>query len=313
VLLYWGTTQEALLVVNLPARSLPPVVVHLETPSAARLCDYYLGGTTNWVVDREFGDLVLERFPLVRRLALVNRLFLRRVVRYLRGMGVRQFLDVGAGVPAVGATHEIADELDIRRRCEPSAHVVYVDNDPLAVAHADVLLDSDGDPTRQTVIEADLRAPVDLWRRALDTELLDPDVPVGLLLVGVLHLRQVDASGNEIGPESVTLLHDQLPAGSYVAIADITFDGIPDHIAEMLVGIKRMYEDSGSCDLIWRSRADVAAMLGTLHMVKPGWTWATDWHKSGSDPEVTAAAIPSWRRVPVWSGVAEKRDGVDHI
>lgn len=108
------------------ADPVPPPGVDLERPSVARVYDYYLGGTANWAVDREFGDRVLARFPLLRDIAVANRLFLNRVVRYLAKRGVRQFLDVGAGVPTVGNTHQVADEARQETGGVPDVRVVYV-------------------------------------------------------------------------------------------------------------------------------------------------------------------------------------------
>jgi hypothetical protein len=284
---------------------LPPVAVHLDTPSVARVHDYYLGGTTNWAVDRDFGDQVLDRFPLMRRIAIVNRLFLNRVVRHLMGRGVRQFLDVGSGVLTAGATHHVADELALQQGRRPDARVVYVDNDPVAVAHAELALDSEGDPRRQTVVEADLRDPYDLWQRALDTEVLDPDQPVALLLVAVLHLQQLDFHGAEIGTESVERLRDLLPAGSYVAVSHTTDDGVSAEVATTLAGLKRLYDTSGAAAVRWRSRAEIAALVGDFRMLDPGWAWGAAWHPEDTGPTAPSSAFLPGEPV-VWSGVAEK-------
>jgi len=286
--------------------SLPPVTVHLDTPSVARVYDYYLGGTTNWAVDRDFADQVLDRFPLVRRIALVNRLFLSRVVRHLMGRGVRQFLDVGSGVLTPGATHQAADELSVQHGRRPDAHVVYVDNDPVAVAHAELLLDSEGDPRRHAVVEADLRDPHDLWRRAVDTEVLDPDRPVALLLIAVLHLHQPDADGNEIGPESVARLRALLPDQSYLVVAHTTDDGVSSEAAATLAGLKRFYDTAGSCDVRWRSRAEIRALAGDFRVLEPGWTSAAAWHPESTGPTAPRASFAPSQPV-VWSGVAQKR------
>jgi len=288
------------------AVSLPPVAVHLDTPSVARVYDYYLGGTTNWAVDRDFGDQVLDRFPLMRRIALVNRLFLSRAVRHLMGRGVRQFLDVGSGVLTRGATHHVADELSVQYGRRLDARVVYVDNDPVAVAHAELLLDTEGDPRRQAVVEADLRDPHDLWRRAVDTEVLDPDRPVALLLVGFLHLHQPDAYGNEIGHESVERLRALLPDQSYLAVAHTTDDGVSSEAAATLQGLKRFYDATGSCAVRWRSRAEIRALAGDFRVLEPGWTSAAAWHPENTGPTAPHALfVPS--QPVVWSGVAQKR------
>jgi hypothetical protein len=285
------------------ARTLPPVAVHLDTPSVARVYDYYLGGTTNWVVDREFGQQVLEKFPLTRNIAYVHRLFLNRVVRYLVGQGVRQFLDVGSGVLTAGATHEIADELAAGAGRAPDARVIYADNDPVAVAHAELVLDEHGDPRRHVVIEADLRTPRDLWDLAMDTELFDRDEPVAVLLVAVMHLRQQDAWGREVGPESVARLRSLLPAGSYLALSHTTDDGVGKDTEEALAGLKNLYDRCGSCPVTWRSRTDIEAMLGDFRMVAPGWTSATAWHPEQTGPSATAVELSPSSRPVVWAGL----------
>jgi S-adenosyl methyltransferase len=293
-------------VLNLQARALPPVTVHIDTPSHARVYDYFLGGTTNWVVDREFGANVLDQYPLMRRLVLAHRLFLNRVVRHLMRRGIRQFLDVGSGVPAIGATHQVADEYSAVAGRPPRARVVYADNDPVAVAHGELLLDNYGDPSRQVMIEADIRDPVDLWQQAVDTELLDPTQPVGLLLVAILHLKQLDTAGHEMVPDAVTRLRGLLPTGSHVAISHVTDEDIPDEIRVSLDGLKRIYDASGSGDVRWRCRADIEALLGDLRPVDPGWISAIDWRPEATGPSAPAISFPPSSGAVIWAGVGEK-------
>lgn len=283
-----------------------PLGVDLDRPSVARVYDYYLGGTTNWAIDRKFGDQILSQVPLVKDIALANRLFLNRVVRYLSRRGIRQFLDVGAGVPTAGNTHQVADELALEEGRTPDARVVYVDNEPVAVAHAEVLLDQEGDDRRHAVIEADLRRPADLWHRVLETELLDPEQPIALLLIAVMHVQQPDRRGREVGPDSVARLRELLPAGSYLALSHGTDDGVPPDLAKGMADIKALYDASSSSNVVWRPRADVEALLGDFEMVEPGWSWTGEWHpeESGaSAPQITFDA-PSCAFI--WAGVGKK-------
>ena len=128
--------------------------VDVKRPSAARAYDYYLGGSSNFGVDREFGARVLEQVPFVRTFAVTNRSFLRRAVRWLCAQGVDQFLDIGSGIPTVGNVHEVAQQVN------PLARTVYVDHEPVAVRHAAAILDAtDPDRTRTDVLQADLRDP----------------------------------------------------------------------------------------------------------------------------------------------------------
>jgi hypothetical protein len=280
--------------------------IDLERPSVARVYDYYLGGTANWAVDREFGDRVLAKFPLVKNMALANRMFLNRAVRHLVRRGVRQFLDIGAGVPTAGNTHQVADEVMAEMNLEPTARVVYVDNEPVAVAHAELLLDRAGDARRHAVIEADLRDPDELWQRAVETEMLDPAEPIGLLLIAVLHIHQAGPDGADVGPEVVARLRELLPVGSYLAISHATDDGVPPDLGEMLGDLKRMYDTSSSSDVVWRSHADVATLVGDFRPVEPGWTWTSEWHPEETGPGVHSVELPTPAHAIVWCGVAEK-------
>jgi S-adenosyl methyltransferase len=283
-----------------------PIGVDLERPSVARVYDYYLGGTTNWAIDRAFGDRVLSKFPMLRDIAVANRLFLNRVVRYLVKQGVRQFLDIGAGVPTAGNTHQIADELAVATGRAPDTRVVYADNEPVAVAHGQLLLENEGDLTRHAVIEADLRNPDDVWQQALDTELLDPTQPIALLLIAVLHVHQPGPDGEDIGALSVARFRELLPVGSYLAVSHITDEGVPAEMGERLVELKQMYDSSSSSDVIWRSRADIEALAGDFAAVEPGWTWTTEWHPEETGPNAKPIHLPTPAHAVIWSGVTRK-------
>lgn len=284
--------------------SLPQVGIYVDVPSVARVYDYYLGGTTNWEIDRSFGDQVLDKFPLMRRIAFAHRLFLNRVVRHLMRRGIRQFLDVGSGVPSAGATHEVADEWTLLDGGGlPDATVVYVDNDPIAVAHSELFLDNYGDRRRHAVIEADLRDPKDLWQRACATELLDPGKPVGLLLIALLHLQQLDAAGRETGPDSAIELRERLPPGSCVAISHVTDEGVPTEVGRALAGLKRIYDAQGNGSVTWRSRRDIERIMGDLSMIEPGWKPAVEWHPEDTGPNAPAIALPPAGNAVIWAGV----------
>jgi len=184
--------------------------------------------------------------------------------------------------------------------------VVYVDNDPIAVAQTELLLDRFGDPRRQIAVEADLRDPADLWQRAINTEVIDPGQPVALLLIAVLHLQQLDADGNEISVESVLKLSELLPTGSYAAISHITDDGVPVQVKATLAGLQRLYGRAGASNVVWRSRDRIASMLENLRIVEPGWTSATDWRPDQCGDREPAAAFPSGSDTVVWVGVGKK-------
>lgn len=264
-----------------------PMGVDLNRPSAARLYDYYLGGTANWAIDRQLGDQVHAKVPMVKGFALANRQFLNRAVRYLVRQGVRQFLDIGAGVPTAGNTHEVADELATDEGRTPNTRVVYVDNEPVAVAHAEALLDQEGDDRRHAVIEADLRDPDDVWLKAMETELLDTSEPIALLLVAVLHFQQPDTTGRDVGPDAVAHLRELLPTGSYLVISHLTDDGVPSDIAQQVADLKALYDTSSSSNIVLRRQEDIEALLGDFDVVEPGWSWTGEWH-----PEQGSATAP---------------------
>ena len=278
---------------------IPPLGVDLDHPSVARVYDWYLGGDANWAVDREFGKKVLEQFPLLRPIAIANRQFLNRVVRHLARQGIRQFLDIGAGVPTAGNTHQIANEI------APDSRVVYVDNEPVAVAHAEALLDKEGDPERHVVINADLRNPDELWAEAIATGVLDPNEPTALLIIAVLHVAQPGHDGVDLGPRAVARYRELLPEGSYLAISHITSDGVPAEVAPKLDQLKKMYDKSSS-PVIWRDRADIAEFFGDFELVEPGMSWTPLWHPEDASPGVEAIEFAHPSEAVIWAGVGKK-------
>lgn len=262
----------------------PPRGVDLDRPSVARVYDYYLGGHTNWAIDREFGDQILASFPLLPSIAKANRQFLFRAVRHLMRRGVRQFIDLGAGVPTMDHTHSVADKFDAG-----SAKVVYVDNEPVAVAHSQVLLEEQGDPRRHVAINADIRAPQRLWQQVIGTGVIDFSQPVALLMIAVLHVQQQDEQGNDIGDQIVAQYRALLPHGSYLTISHATIDGVPPDVADQLARLKSMY-DSASSPVIWRTHQQIADLFGDFDLIEPGLTWTPSWHpdETGSDlPQIS--------------------------
>lgn len=248
----------------------PQPEVDLDRPNIARVYDYWLGGRVNWAVDRAFGDRVAEQLPLVRQMALANRQFLNRAVAYLCRSGVRQFLDIGSGIPSAGNTHEVADEINQDTR------VVYVDNEAIAVAHGEELLDEVGDPSRHAVVDADLRNPDDLWDKAMATGVLDPGQPIAVLMLAVLHAAQPGLDDQDLSHRSVARYRELLPRGSYLAISHITIDGVPARIAQEAQQAIAMFERSSS-RLVLRSQADIARFMGDFVLVPPGMVWTPQW------------------------------------
>ena len=282
-----------------PGKSNLPGDIDLHTPSIARVYDYFLGGTENWAVDREFGNALLEKFPLLGSVAQANRQFLNRVVQHLAHLGVRQFVDIGAGVPTMGSTHQAADSVD------PVCHVVYIDNDPVAVGHSQALLHDNGDPTRHTALPGDLRDPDQLWQDVLDTGLIDLGRPVALLIIAVLHVQQTDETGRDVATEVLARYRDLLPSGSYLAISQVTTDGVPEGFASTLADIKAMY-DQRSSPVVWRGQAEIAAFLGDFEPIEPGMTWTPSWHPEYPTPGAAMVTFDHPNESVIWAGVGRK-------
>ncbi|WP_018685555.1 SAM-dependent methyltransferase [Actinokineospora enzanensis] len=275
--------------------------VDLERPSVARVYDYLLGGDANWAVDREFADRVLVRIPLLRSIARANRQFLRRAVRHLVGLGVRQFVDIGSGVPTMGNTHQIAESA-----APVGTRVVYVDNDPVAVAQSRVLLENSGDPTRHTVVTADLRDPDKLWAEIADTGVIDLDKPIALLIIAVLHVHQPDPrTGEDIGPISVARYRDLLPGGSYLALSHLTDQGVPEELGDKLGTLKDFYDQSGN-NVIWRNHADITALFGDFALVEPGLTWTPSWHPEHVLPDEKDDEFDTPAHSTILAGIGHK-------
>lgn len=238
-----------------------PEDVNMQVPSPARMYDALLGGSHNFAIDRAAAGQAVAMVPDLPRVAVANRAFLRRAVRYLVAAGVRQFLDVGAGIPTVGNTHEVA------RAADPACRVVYVDIDPVAVAHADAILQ---DNPGVIAVQGDLRAPDRLLADPRISGFLDLDAPVGVLLVAVLHLlTDADRPG-----EVVATLRQAIPPGSHVVISHLTSAHRPDAAAQL--GAHAAHRTG--VPIIFRSRAEITAFFDGLTVVEPG-----------------VVALPAWR------------------
>jgi len=238
----------------------------LDRPSVARMYDYYLGGHHNFASDRaaaEAGIAIFPGFPLVMQ---ANRAFLRRAVQFLVGQGIDQFLDIGSGIPTVGNVHQVA------QLANPQTRVVYVDVDPIAVAHSTAMLQ---DNPRATIIEADARHPELILANPAVRSLLDSGKPVALILASVLHFVVDDDEAHRV----VRVLRDALPPGSYVVISHGTVERIPANIIDQLI---RLYTGT-SHPVRVRSKAQIAAYFTGLDMVEPGLVYVPTWRPEESD------------------------------
>jgi hypothetical protein len=246
-----------------------PVGVDTTRASIARVYDATLGGKDNYPVDRAVRDRVAEVAPGQSDVARMNRRWLHRVVRYLSGtVGIGQFLDVGAGLPTVGNTHEIAQQEN------PQARVVYVDNDPVCNVHGRVLLECN---KYTHFVPADLTEPNTLLTDSEVTEHLDLTRPLALILCGILH--HVD---DALDPAGIMRQYiDALPSGSYVAITHFfdPADGSEAH--DMAIELQHRFTQMGLGSGWYRTREEIASYFGDLEMIEPGLVELNDWWPMG--------------------------------
>ncbi|WP_228001007.1 SAM-dependent methyltransferase [Nocardia australiensis] len=240
-------------------------VTRIDTtkPHPARRYDYWLGGKDNFPADRESADIVAEAFPSIRLAAMENRNFLRRAVTALASeMGIRQFLDIGAGLPTAGNVHEIAQDI------VPESRIVYVDNDPIVLAHARDLLDS-GPEGATAYIDADLREPERIRTHPDLLATLDLTKPVALILVAVLHFITDDDQPYAL----VRQLCEALPSGSYLVMTHATGDYLtPEDLAEAIERDRR-----SGIPFQLRSAAEFAEFFTGLDLVPPEISSVIDW------------------------------------
>jgi hypothetical protein len=236
--------------------------INTSVPNPARIYDYLLGGKDNYPADREVADQVVAIAPVARDVVQDNRAFLRRAVRFLtREAGIRQFIDLGSGLPTQGNVHEIAQAI------APEARVVYVDNDAMVVTHSRALLAGDN----TLAVQADLREPGATLGHPEVRELIDFDQPIALLLVAILHFLPDDQDPLGI----VARFREALPAGSYLAISHGTRDvpARPDMSAEAMsemgARVERLYQQT-TASIVTRSRAQVERFFDGFELVDPG-------------------------------------------
>ncbi len=250
---------------------------------SARVWDYWLGGKDNYPVDREVGERIASMLPDIVRHARADRMFLGRAVRFLTGeAGIRQFLDIGAGLPTVDNTHEVA------QRVAPDCRIVYVDNDPLVLVHARALLASTPEGAAGYV-HADLRDPGDVLAGAARTLRLTE--PVAVMMLGVLwHILADDQARQIIGR-----LMGALPSGSYLAIAHPTIEVTGDKMASAI----RYWNEHGTPPGRHRTPAELAGLLDGLDLIDPGVVSSTRWR-----PEATPFGEPE--EIDQYCAVARK-------
>ncbi len=264
---------------------LPPGI-NAGVAHPARVYDYFLGGKDNFAADRALGDALTAQIPSAPYSARANRAFLGRAVRYLvTERGIRQFLDIGTGIPSAGNTHEVAQAL------APDTRALYVDNDPIVLSHARALMSSH--PAGATAfIQADAREPGKILADPALHEILDLAEPVALMLVSILPFFRDEENPQGI----VSTLLDALPPGSYLTISHITADFIKPEQAANAVAAG---QQSG-VTYVPRSRAEIAAFFSGLDLVEPGVVPILTWRPDGGKPADPHAASH-------YAGMARKR------
>ncbi|MFL6120844.1 SAM-dependent methyltransferase [Actinophytocola sp.] len=261
-----------------------PTSVNIDKPSAARMYDYLLGGSHNFAVDREFlENTILAIQPEIKRFAIMNRAFMRRAMLFMLDQGIRQFLDLGSGIPTVGNVHEIAHRVD------PSARVVYVDNEHVAVAHGQLLLEG---KSNVVIVQGDITKPGLILSDQETRRVLDFDQPIGLLAITIGHYILDDQD-----PEQVFAAYrDALPSGSYLAMTHLTSDFSVVNADELTDAMKKSQNNVRA-----RTRSEVLSLFGDFELVEPGLVTTSQWR-----PE-TPGEIEDPERDGLYAGVARRR------
>ena len=275
-----------------------PVEIASAVAHASRIYDYLLGGSDNFEADRQAAEKGFSGYPGgvdgARADARANRAFLRNAVEHMAGEGgIRQFLDIGTGIPNADNAHAVA------RQVAPDSRIVYVDNDPIVLAHSHALL-KDQDPDLTAYIDGDLRQPEKILRQAADT--LDFSKPVGLLLIGIMHVIP-----DSDGPHAiVSTLADALVTGSYMAISQMASDVRPEAMAKVVEDLAPTIRTTNPVG--FRSRDDIRRFFDGFELVGPGLVSADRWRAtaSASDAAGAAASAAGEREVPLYCAVGRK-------
>ena len=237
-----------------------PPGVDIRRANVARVYDYLLGGSHNFLADQDVGRALAAVEPDVRAIAWANRRFLGRAVRFLSQAGIRQFLDIGSGIPTEGNVHEVAEQVD------PGARVVYADIDEVALAHSKTIL---AGRENTAIIQGDLREPERILADEDTVRLIDFSQPTGVLLVSVLHY----VADADDPAKHVATLRDVLAPGSYLVICHGTAEGRPTVVA----AAGKVFNRSVATQSHVRSRAEIQRMFGDFQLVEPGLVYMPLW------------------------------------
>jgi hypothetical protein len=233
--------------------------IDVDKPNAARVYDYLIGGKLNYAIDREFAERILRVRPEARELAVLNRRWLRRAVRFGAEQGIRQFLDIGSGMPTVGHVHEIVQSID------PQCRVVYVDNEPIAVAHSEIVLQ---DNDNAAMVQADAEVPDGVLEHPTTERLLDFTRPVMVIMAAFIHF--IPDSRDPAG--LIAAYRDALVPGSYLALSSGTFEGQGEEVRRAA----ELYRKSGT-DVVARSKEELRALVDGFEILPPGVVFTPEW------------------------------------
>jgi hypothetical protein len=243
-----------------------PDSVSLDRPNVARMWDYWLGGYHNFAVDRQAGEQAIKLYPDLPLVAQANRAFLLRAVRFMLGQGVDQFLDIGSGIPTVGNVHEFA------QRINPAARVVYVDIDPVAVAHSRAMLNG---VANAVAVQGDARRADEVVGQPEIRRVLDWTRPIGVLAIALFHFVPDEAEVLA----SLGVLRGALPDGSYVALTHATADELDPSVAAQA---EQLYQRA-TAPFRFRTRDQIAGLFDGLDLVEPGMVYAPLWRPESAD------------------------------
>jgi SAM-dependent methyltransferase len=257
-----------------------PTSVDLEKASAARMYDYVLGGNHNFAVDRALVEELLRAQPEVKRAAIMNRAFMRRAVLFMIDQGIRQFLDLGSGIPTVGNVHEIA------RAAHPGAKVVYVDNEHVAVAHSQLLLEGD---QNAVMVHADITKPNLVLNDEATRRVLDFDEPIGLLAITIGHYILDEQDPNGV----FAAYRDVLAPGSFLAITHLT-----DDFADLDSGQLMEKMKASQNNVVARTKSEILPFFGDFELVEPGLVSTSQWRPEREPDQMSDG---------LYAGVARKR------
>lgn len=296
---YHGSTVSGSPMIVMPDSRIRALLQEsLGKPHEARVCNAYLGGSTNYAIDRQFATRQLAKLPELKYSAIQSRKWVARVIEHMARTGIRQVIDFGAGLPINGAPHEILEQYT-----QDTCHVVSVDHDPVAAAHAHLTLERTGKADAHTVIQADIENHVDLWNAILSTEAINPNEPVGLLMAAVWHF----VSDDQNPYQAVQAYRDAVVAGSQLAISHATMEGMTKQLLHAVQSVVADYDSEATSPAFVRPRNEIQRLFGdwTMTPENAGLVWLPEWNSPLATREMQNDTDPKTKALMV-CGLAQK-------